>query len=266
MEADLIVIRNKLGFTYLSYKALYSYKSLKTFLLFRVLDPFLHYLFFAVIASFFVGSEYLQFIVIGNIAFYTTQVMLLNFIMMFRSERHYGTLELNVAAPMSTLFIVMRKSLVPLMDSLFVFISGLIIGKFFFGLSFDLSQMMNLVLILAVTMFSILSFCLLIGAFSLVFANVNLFLNLLLAALQIFCGVNFAITFLPDVLQYISQALPLTHSIEALRIVYELGQGSIYLLLLNEFIVGLVYLFLSIVLINVMEKIARKNGSLFKDF
>jgi ABC-2 type transport system permease protein len=183
---------------------------------------------------------------------------------MFRSERRFGTLELNIAAPLSTFFIIIRKSFVPLLDGIFVFIIGLLIAHLLFGVSFSIQSYGHLGLTFIVMIFSLFSVSLLLGGLALLFSNINLFLNLVLAFFQVFCGVNFSVTLFPSPLENFARILPLTHSIEALRIIHSGKVESIYLVLLTETIIGTVYLILAVVCIKVMEIAARRNGSLLR--
>ncbi|WP_053367900.1 ABC transporter permease [Bacillus sp. FJAT-27245] len=256
---------NKYGFTNLSYKAVYSFQTLKLFVLFRIVDPIMQYVFFAALASSLVGSDYLQYVVIGQIAFYVCRTMMINFLNMFRMERRYGTLELNIASPTPTLLIIIRKGIVPLLDGLFVFIVGLLIGRFLFGLQAPLADLGLLILSIAVTLFSIICFSLLFASIGLLFSNVNLFLNISIAFFQVFCGVNFSVTVLPEPLENLARLMPLTHSIEALRSIYNLENNEIMPLLGTEFIIGIGYLIISITLVSIMEMLARRTGALFKD-
>lgn len=258
-----MVILNK--FTFLTYKALYPYQSLKSFVIFRILDPIIHYIFFATLVSAVLGGEYLKYIVIGNVVFYTSQTMIINFMNMFRGERIYGTLELNIASPTPTFILIIRKSIVPIIDSLFVFLISLLSTKLMFNLSLPVTEVRNLLIITVTMIFSIFSFSLLFACLSLIFSNINLILNITLAILQIFCGVNYPVTILPDALESFSRILPLTHSIEAFRLIYMHETNSIYFLLFKEFIIGFCYLFMAIIFVSLMEKLARRNGSLFKN-
>lgn len=260
-----MLLINKYGFTNLSYKAIYTFQTLKLFILFRIVDPFMHYVFFATLAGSLVGSSYLKFVVIGNIAYYTAQTIMINYMNMFRMERRYGTLELNIASPTPTLFIILRKGIVPLLDGLFVFTVGLLIGSLLFGIDFPIENLGSILLLFAITLFSVISFSLLFASVSLLFSNVNLFLNLSLAFFQVFCGVNFSVTLLPDALEALARLLPLTHSIEALRTLYGLENYDVTMLLTKEITIGICYLLVSIVLVSMMEKLARRNGALFKD-
>jgi ABC-2 type transport system permease protein len=256
---------NPFGFTYLSYKALYSYQTLSMFLLFRVLDPMMNLLFFALLAHALVGSDYLSYIVLGNVAYFTAHTMIINFMSMFRTERRFGTLELNIAAPLSTLYIIIRKSVVPLLDGIFVFIIGLIIAHFLFGISFSIQSFGYLGLTIIVMIFALSSISLLFAGIALLFSNINLFLNLVLAFFQVFCGVNFSVTLFPTLLEKFARILPLTHSIEALRYIHSGKFESIYSLLLTEIKIGIVYLLLAIILIKVMESAAKRSGALLRN-
>jgi ABC-2 type transport system permease protein len=260
-----MLLINKYGFTNLSYKAIYTFQTLKLFILFRIVDPFMHYVFFATLAGSLVGSGYLKYVVIGNIAYYTAQTIMINYMNMFRTERRYGTLELNIASPTSTLIIILRKGIVPLLDGLFVFTVGLIIGSLLFGIDFPFENLSSILLLFVITLFSVISFSLLFASVSLLFSNVNLFLNLSLAFFQVFCGVNFSVTLLPEPLEALARLLPLTHSIEALRSLYGLGKFEVITLLTKELIIGLCYLVISVLLVSMMEKLARRNGALFKN-
>ncbi|WP_100012029.1 ABC transporter permease [Lentibacillus sediminis] len=255
---------HKYGFTNLSYKALYSFQSIRLFILFRIVDPVMHYFFYATLVSAMIGSDYLSFVVIGNIASYTCHTIMINFMTMFRFERRYGTLELNIASPTPTLWIIIRKAVVPLLDGMFVFAIGLLIGWVIFGVALPLNQIGNVFVLFVVTLFSILSFSLLFACLSLLFSNVNLFLNLALAIFQVFCGVNFSVTLLPSGLEFFARILPLTHSIEALRSIYGIESFAIYPLLGKELLIGFCYLIVSLLFVSVMEKAARKRGALLK--
>ncbi|MFS0865434.1 ABC transporter permease [Fredinandcohnia sp. 179-A 10B2 NHS] len=256
---------NRFGFTYLSYKALYSYQTIRLFLLFRILDPVMHFLFFATLAGALVGSGYLSYVVLGNIAYYTAHTMIINFMTMFRMERRFGTLELNIAAPLSTLLIIIRKSVVPLVDGILVFIIGLGIANFLFDVSFSLDSLAYLGITFVVMIFSLFSISLLLGGMALLFSNINLFLNLVLAFFQVFCGVNFSVTLFPTSLEHFARLLPLTHSIEALRFIQGGTFDSVSSLLWTEVRIGFVYLIFAIFLVKIMETVAKRNGALLKD-
>ena len=81
--------------------------------------------------------------------------------------------------------------------------------------------------------------------------------------LLIFTGSNFPITQLPEMVQVISYALPLTRSIQAARgVTNGLGWNEILPLLGGEVLVGIAYVFLATGLVKYAERVAVKEGSL----
>ncbi|CAM3772000.1 ABC transporter permease [Mesobacillus zeae] len=258
-----MLLQSRLSFTFLSFKALYSYNSLKLFIFFRFLDPFIHYLFFAMITTSIVGSEYLTYVILGNIAFYTGRELFQNFISIFRYERRFGTLSLNVAAPLPTFVILIKKSVVPLLDSLFIFIISVLMAYVMFDVSFSWQSFWLLCGAGVIMVFALFGAALLIAGISLLFSNVNLFVNLLFAGFQLLCGVNFPVSLLPDFLQNISNILPLTHSVELIRDIQAGQNERIYHLALAELSIGAVYFIIAILLIGLMEKYAKQTGRLF---
>ena len=255
---------NKLNFTYLSYKSLYSFQTFKELLLFRIVDPLLHYLFFATIALSLIDTDYLEFILLGNLIFMMSQTMIINLITMFRTEKLLGTLELNVAAPMPLIIIIIKKSIIPILDALLVFIISLTLLSFIFGISFPISSITYLILTILVVLFSLLSVSLILASLGLLFSNVNLFLNLILSIFQIFCGVNFSTNLLPSFLKNFSDYLPTTHVIQAIRYFYAENYQIGLQFLVNEFYIGLIYFFIALILIRIMEFLSKINGSLYK--
>lgn len=81
--------------------------------------------------------------------------------------------------------------------------------------------------------------------------------------LLIFTGSNFPVTQLPESLQAISYALPLTRSIQAARgVASGMGWNEVFVLLVGEVIVGIAYVLLATGLVKYAERVAIKEGSL----
>ena len=73
-----------------------------------------------------------------------------------------------------------------------------------------------------------------------------------------------SVDLLPASIKWISDILPLTHSIKAIRTIYNMEVQPLYPLLIEEMMIGFVYLVFAGIMITLMEKVARKRGSLFK--
>jgi ABC-2 type transport system permease protein len=205
------------SFTFLTYKAVYSLQDIKSYLIFRVLDPLLLYLFFAPLGAAILGPDYIKFIIIANIIFISARTCLLNLIGMFKNERENGTLGLNIAGSSSVLSLISRRLVIPFLDSLFVIVISFLYAYVLFGVKIDLKMIPALLLIIIVVLFSSSALALIAASISLAFRNVNLFNNLIIGAMQILCGVNFPIILFPNYVQNISYNLPLTNAIIGIR-------------------------------------------------
>lgn len=258
---------NVLNFTYLSYRSLYTIRDIKSLILFRIIDPLLHYMFFSILAISIIGTDYINFIIIGNIMFITAQTMIVNLLTMFRYEKLYGTIELNVVTPTAFIKIILRKSIIPIIDSLFIFIISIFLIAIFFNINLPIINLPYLALTIAVSLFSLLGVSLIIAALGLLFSNVNLFLNLILSIFQIFCGVNFPTSYLPNFMEKISAVIPTTNAIQAIRLIYTNNNSNeVFNLLTKELFIGLIFFLFSIFLIHIMKYFALKKGAFFKDF
>lgn len=251
--------------SYLTFKALYTDQNPFKFLIFKALDPIIHYLFFVLIAITVLGKEYIEFIIIGNIVFYIASTNITSFMVIFRMERNFGTLEYNVSSPTSVLLLIIKRSIIPIFNSLFIMLISFIFAYYVFDISIHTRNIVYVLTCILGILFSVSSFSLIVSSFGLVFRNVNLYINSIIGVLQIFCGINFPVDLLPDILGKIAYMLPITNGLFALRQIIdgkEFLDVSIYLL--YELSIGVVLLFIGIIFIKAMEKLALKNGSLFK--
>ena len=104
---------------------------------------------------------------------------------------------------------------------------------------------------------------LVLSVFGLMSHQMHLILNLMEYVLLIFTGSNFPVTQLPEVLQVVSYALPLTRSITAARgIVNGMELNQVFILLSGEILVGIAYIILATALVKYAERVAVKKGTL----
>jgi ABC-2 type transport system permease protein len=253
------------NFTFLTFKAVHSLQDIKSYILFRALDPLLLYLFFSTMGAAILGTEYIQFIVIGNIVMVSARTYLTSLIGMFKYERQSGTLGLNIASSTSTLELVLRRLFIPFLDSLFVMIVSFLYAYFIFNVDITWSMIPSLFTFILAVLFSISAMTLIASSISLTFKNVNLFMNLVIGLMQIVCGVNFPISLFPGFVQSISMNLPMTNAILGIRNILEGASLSSNLSLLSkELLIGTVLFVIAYILIMVMENIAKKTGALLE--
>jgi ABC-2 type transport system permease protein len=253
------------NFTFLTFKAIHSLQDIKSYIIFRALDPLLLYLFFSTMGAAILGTEYIQFIVIGNIVMVSARTYLTSLIGMFKYERQSGTLGLNIASSTSTLELVLRRLFIPFLDSLFVMFISFLYAFFIFNVAITWSMIPSLFVFILAVLFSISAMTLIASSISLTLKNVNLFMNLVIGLMQIVCGINFPISLFPRIVQNISMNLPMTNSILGIRNILEGASLSSNLSLLSkELLIGSILFVFAFVLIMVMENLAKKTGALLE--
>lgn len=249
--------------SYLSFKALYPYKNIKNLIIFRLIEPLLHYSFFTIMTLSILGSEYIEFVLVGNIVFVFSRIIILDTITIFRTERQYNTLALNLVTNTSAVALVIKRAVFPILDASFAMGISLMLVKYIFGVSVNLVNIVPIILIVMILLFSVFSISIVIASISLVFKNVNLFLNLILGIVQVICGINFPIELLPSYIRFLAYNIPITNGLVAMREIISNGDlTENYVFLMREFLIGCVFLILGLILVFIMEKLARKMGSL----
>jgi ABC-2 type transport system permease protein len=106
-------------------------------------------------------------------------------------------------------------------------------------------------------------FGLLIGGFSFYFRNPMVFANIFTFVLLIFCGVNFPVTDLPQPMQVVSYAFPLTYGIDAGR--KAIAGATLFDIapsLGEMMIVGFIAILLGYVFFRVFEHVGRETGKI----
>lgn len=111
-----------------------------------------------------------------------------------------------------------------------------------FDLDFDRVNWFWLVIGILITSYAMTGMGMFVGASGLIGTDINFLMNLIFAILIVLCGVNFPISLLPEPLQIVSNILPLTHGLEAVRQVFDGSLARVPGLLLTEFALGSAYI------------------------
>lgn len=82
--------------------------------------------------------------------------------------------------------------------------------------------------------------------------------------LMIFCGINYPLTILPKFMQKIAYFLPTTNGILAIRELTYKGtlNATFFSCLINELLIGILYLFIGFFVMKVLIRISLKKGTL----
>ena len=181
-----------------------------------------------------------------------------------RQEQMLGTLEAMLITPTRASAIAVYLSLWNFIYSSFNVLIYLLMGKFVFGLAFSISRPW---LILAILLLSIVSFSsigIISSSFILIFKRGDSLNWIISSAFELLGGIYYPIAILPGPLQTVSQLLPITHALKALRSVLLGGQTFAQVRTEIMILLGFsVVLFpLAIVAFEYALKWAKKDGSL----
>ncbi len=174
-----------------------------------------------------------------------------------------GTLPLVLATPASRLPLFIGRAMIHVLDGLLSVAISFFFAALVFGVNFGQANALALAVTVVLTAFTMTGFGLLIGGFSFYFRNPMVFANIFTFILLIFCGVNFPVQSLPQPLQLVSYAFPLTYGISAAR---EAIAGATFfdvsILLGQMLIVGFASMMVGYLFFQGFERSARKTGKI----
>jgi ABC-2 type transport system permease protein len=248
--------------SYLSYKALFSWRSWPDYTANVVVRPALMATMFGLTGRFARGEQAAFDYVIGMSAFSMMNIVLAGILQSFSGERAYGTLGLVFASPVGRLQTFATRSLLHYPNGLLNIAiglawAGLVLSISFSGANWPVVVVGFLVLTVSATMFSLF-----MGNFVLVFRNWNYFMALTTALWMVFTGVVIPRESLPDVLYQISEVMPMTHALEAIRGAFAGSSfAAISESLALELAVGLGYATTGYWLFRLLEHYVRRTGA-----
>jgi ABC-2 type transport system permease protein len=249
--------------TILSYIALFHWLRPTTYLASKILMPLFQVLFFTFLGTFATGKSSASFYVIGNAIQITAVSGIYGVTMSIGGERWSGTLAYLFGTPANRLVMFLGRAFLHVIDGMLGVVIGLMWGVLLLGLNMSHTDLPALALTILVTTFSTSGLGLLMGALSLITVNVMFINNSVYFVLLIFSGANIPLTSLPAWMLSFAQILPLTRGIAAARaLIAGSSLAQVTPLLLGEFAVGLVYVFLGYVLFRWFEYQAKLRGSL----
>ena len=252
-----------LHMAWLNFKGQRAAFNLEEFLLLETAYPFLTLMFHCVMAGYAFDTANLTDWVIGNAFLLCTNICVFSLGSSFRAERAFGRIRSIMVGKTSKIEVVLQKGFFSGLVSLGTTFLGFSVGCMVFKVSLADMPWGGIFLCFVTAMFAAMGFGLVLSVFGLMSHQMHLILNLMEYVLLIFTGSNFPVEQLPELLQVISYALPLTRSIAAARGMaggMELYQVST--LLGGEILVGIGYILLAAFLVKTAERIAIKNGTL----
>jgi ABC-2 type transport system permease protein len=248
---------------WLSFKTRYAVISFEEFIFMETFYPLITLSFYCILAAYSFNTSNLARWVVGNSFLLCTNTCIFILGMAFDVERYSGRIRSIIISPVNKLLIVLEKGLYPAIVSIITVFFGFMIGSLMFGVDFTSINLGLFFIVIVVGMFSMTGFSLLLSSFGLITDSMHFILNLVANILIIFSGANFPISQLPQTLQIISKIIPLTRSIEAANMLFASYDTNKFIyLLLTEALIGIIFYIISFFVIQIAEKVAKKNASL----
>lgn len=183
-----------------------------------------------------------------------------------RTAQVEGTLEALLSTPTSIYTILIGNSLWSFIESFIESILLVTIGIFFLNLHVTLAGALGTLLILSLTLAAFLSIGMLSASFVMIFKQGNPIPFIFGSSSYFLGGMIFPVEVLPQPLQFVSQLLPITHAISALRelLLARTNIESVVPLIINLCIFIAVFSPLSVIIFRIAVKRAKRDGSLIQ--
>jgi ABC-2 type transport system permease protein len=225
-------------------------------------SPLFQILFFVYLGR-YAGLQDDTFFVVGNAVQASAMSGIYAMTMTIANERQYGTLSPLLATPANRFALFMGRTLPNFVNGLIVSTFGFLVGWALLDFDPPLSSLPALALCVIVSTASCTALGLVIGSIGLRARDVMFLANLVYFLLLLFCGVNIPLDELPSWMEAIGRALPLTHGIEAARLVAAGAPLSeVSGLLWTEAAIGAVYAALAYGLFRYFEADGRRRATL----
>ena len=247
--------------TYLQYVALFQWASIRGYIAYKILLPVTQILFFVELGVYASGRQNALYFALGNAMQLTANAGIFGVIATVANERQYGTLPILLASPANRAVTFLSRAFVNVIDGILTVAVGLGIAVVLFGLDLHHANFPLLAFCVVLISLTTAGLGLMFGSIGLVMRDAIIIANVVYYLLLIVCGVNFPVSRLPEVLQWVAYSLPLTRGIEAAR---EAAAGaslaSVSGLLVGEVLVGVVWALAGYALFRGLEAYARRGG------
>jgi ABC-2 type transport system permease protein len=217
--------------------------------------------FFVFVGLFIRGPSVVPFIAIGNALQTVSWNTVFSVINITSHDKWDGTLPLVLATPASRLPLFIGRAMIHVFDGMLSVAVSFFFAAYIFKVDFGQANWLALVLTVFVTALTMAGFGLLIGGLSFYFREPLIFANIFLFTLLIFCGINFPVQDLPQFVQPVSYAIPLTYGVSAAR--SAIAGASLFEItsfLGPQILVGSVAIALGYIFFRSFENVARKTG------
>jgi ABC-2 type transport system permease protein len=245
-----------------SYRALFYWLTPYVYVPSLLVAPIFQILLFVYIGR-NAGLESDEFYVIGNALQYAAIPCVFAMGFAISGERYQQTLGPILVSPARRLPLFLGRAVPVVLNGAFVSAFSLTVGGLLLGIDVPASAIGPLALVVLVCAFSCTGLGLINGALGLRVRETAVLANIIFGLLLIFSGANVPLDQLPGWMQTISDAVPLTHGIEAARSLADgASLAAVDHLIAEELIVGLAYGAVGYALLRYMEWQSRIHATL----
>jgi ABC-2 type transport system permease protein len=246
----------------LSYTALFNWARPSIYIPTMLGAPTFQILFFAALGSYATGMDP-EYFAIGNAVQVCAMSGIYGMTMAVANERWFGTLPALMASPANRAALFGGRFIPFIVNGFLVSAYGFVLCWIFLGVRFDAATLGVMVLAMIVTAFSCSAIGAVQGGVSLRLRDGLFGANLLVFLFLLFCGVNIPLQALPEWMQTVSQFLPFTHGLEAVRQAIDGATLSqVGGLIATEFLIGLAYAVAAFFLFRWLERSSYRNATL----
>lgn len=245
-----------------SYRALFWWINPWAFIPLLVIYPVFQVLFFAYLGR-AAGVESDEFFLVGNTFVAAATSALFGLSSAVGNERRLQTLPVLIVSPASRLALFGGRAVPTILNGLITAGITFALCAAILNVNSDASELRGFAVALTISCFSCAGLGLCIGALGIRGRSTSLFADLIAGSMLLVAGANVPLDELPDWLQAISSALPLTHGIEAARDSLDgASLSSIGDLLATEAAIGAVYFTFGLLLLRLFEYEGRRTATL----
>ncbi|MGZ8737907.1 MAG: ABC transporter permease [Nocardioides sp.] len=246
----------------ISFRALFNWLSPWIYIPSMLIAPIVQILLFAYMGR-AAGVESDEFYLIGNAVQYSAIPCLFAMANTVAGERWTQTLGIVLVTPANRLALFLGRSLPVVVNGFIVSMFSLVVGSLVLGVRLPASSWAPLALVVGIAAVSCTGLGLANAALGLRVRETAVMSNVLFGLLLIFCGANIPMDALPAWMEAVGRWLPLTHAIEAARLIADGATlGSVSGLIGRELALGVGYGAVGLVALRLLEAEGRRRATL----
>ncbi len=247
---------------FISYRALFGWLSPWVFIPSLLVAPVFQILLFVYIGR-SAALESDEFYVIGNALQYAAIPCVFAMTNIIAGERFQQTLGSILITPAPRLPLFVGRALPVVLNGFFVAGFALVVGGLIVGIDVPASAIGPIALVIVVSALSCTGLGLLSAGLGLVVRETAVLSNIVFGILLVCTGANVPLDALPGWLSTVAQGLPLTHGIEAARLLADGAPfGDVDHLVGSEALIGVLYAAAGYALIRALERHSRRHATL----